>query len=259
MLNSYFILVRKYIRELKPSIPIIITDMLSPIVLYYCFSKTYLEYVRAASGINSGALFISGVICFTVFNTALGDAGFVTFLQRFTQSIKLLLSAPVRVSVIYFAMLTRSIFRALIVTLPVLCVYLLSNNIRFSLLHVLCILSFMILYSSIGVACGVIEAIIAKDFSQVNRLTSSAIVLLAAFSEGIFPIDRLRPSLYTTIAKINPVSRINKVLQSVFSGHPLNYQILVLLGLFLLISIILNAIAINRFHNRDAVIEINPS
>ncbi|QJC34133.1 ABC transporter permease [Enterobacteriaceae endosymbiont of Donacia cinerea] len=193
-------------KEINRFLRIWIQTILPPIMnisLYFIiFGKLINLHVNKILGFSYIQFIIPGLIMMSIINNSYSNVASSFFGSKFQHYIEELLIAPVPTNLIILGYISGGIMRSLII-----CIILTLISTFFISLHVYSWLFFIIiviLTSILFSLAGLLNAIFAKDFDDINFIPTFILTPLTSLS-GVFYSTLSLPIFWQKILKINPI------------------------------------------------------
>jgi len=215
-------------------IPPMLTSSLFIIIFGYSLGSRISE-VAEVPYLN---FILPGLLMMGVIMSAYASTSFSLFIQKFHGSIQELLVAPIAYWQIIAGFTAAAMLRSFIVGSGILAVSLLFTSI--TIYNVFILFSFIILVSMLFSFAGIVTALWAENFDQINVFSTFLITPLT-YLGGVFYSVEMLPPFWAGLAKFNPILYMVDGFRYGFIGVsdvPVLYSFLVVFFLTLVFFII---------------------
>ena len=178
-------------------IPPIITSTLFISIFGYSLGSQ----ISTVAGIPYIEFIIPGLLMMGVIMSAYMAASFSLFIQKFHGSIQELLVAPISYWQIIIGITVGAVIRSLLVGIGILLVSLLFTTI--SVFNLFILLYFIIFVSLLFAFAGIVTALWADNFDQMN-IFSTFVITPLTYLGGVFYSIHILPPFWQMLAKFNP-------------------------------------------------------
>jgi ABC-2 type transport system permease protein len=179
-------------------IPPILTSSLFIIIFGYSLGSRITE----VAGVTYLEFIIPGLLMMGVIMSAYTSTSVSLFIQKFHGSIQELLVSPISYWEIIAGLTISAIIRALIVGAGIMIISLLFTSLS---IHNFFLLLFFILMTSLMFSfAGIVTALWAKNFDQVNVFSTFLITPLT-YLGGVFYSVEMLPTFWQKVALFNPI------------------------------------------------------
>ncbi len=229
-------------REVERTFAVVIQTLVAPLisaVLYlFIFGTVIGSRIDDFAGVPFISFVFPGVLMLSIINASFASASSGLYFMRFARSIEEILVAPLS----YFEMLVgfvgSAVTRAVIVGGLILAAGLLFGAV--SLVDPLGFLFYVVAIAAIFAMLGIITALWAEDFEQLQVLNTFVITPLT-YLGGIFYSITFLPDLAATITRFNPFFYFADGIRSSMIGYSeanTTIGLLVTLGLLAFLSVL---------------------
>jgi ABC-2 type transport system permease protein len=181
-------------------------SLASPIIstcLYFVvFGSAIGDRIQAVDGVPYGAFIVPGLILLTVLQQSISNASFAFFFPKFVGTIYELLSAPVSYLEIVIGYAGAATMKSMIIGLVILATATIFVDLH--VLHPLWMLAFLFLTCVTFSVLGLILAVWAKDFQQLQIVPLLIVTPLVFLGGTFYSIDML-PPFWQKVTLLNPV------------------------------------------------------
>lgn len=215
-------------------IPSILTSSLFILIFGYSLGSR----IATIEGVPYIQFIIPGLLMMGVIMNAYAQTSFSLFIAKFHQSIQELLLAPISYWQIIAGITIGGIIRATLVGSGILIISLLLTTITIHNLFI--ILFFTIMTSLLFAFAGIVTALWANNFDQMN-IFSTFLITPLTYLGGVFYSIKMLPEPWSTIAQFNPILYMVDGFRYGFLGFsdvPLLYSIIVVSCLTLIFFIL---------------------
>ncbi len=224
----FWTLVRKEVmRVLRIWSQSIVPPILTSSLFIIIFGTALGSHVPAIHGVPYLAFIVPGLVMMGIIMSAYASTSFSLFISKFQNSIQELLVSPISYWQIIWGLTIGAIVRASLVGLGIGIVGLLLTPITIH--NVFVLIFFVIMTSLLFSFAGIVTALWASNFDQMNVFSTFVITPLT-YLGGIFYTIGGLPEPWQTIAKFNPILYIVDGFRYGFLGAsdiPLVYSMLV--------------------------------
>lgn len=215
-------------------IPPILTSTLFILIFGYSLGSQ----ITAVAGVSYLEYIIPGLMMMGVIMSSYAGTSFSLFIQKFHGSIQELLVAPISYWQIIAGLTIAAVIRGLLVGLGILLISMIFTSITVS--HIFFLLFFIIMVALLFSFAGIVTALWANNFDQMN-IFSTFIITPLTYLGGVFYSIKMLPSFWGNVAKFNPILYMVDGFRYGFIGVtdvPLFHSVIVVLvltvGFFLL-------------------------
>jgi len=193
---------KEIIRIFRIWIQTILPPIINQTLYFVIFGGLIGSQIQAIDGVKYMAFIVPGLITMTIINNAFTNSSFSFFIMKFQRNIEEVMVAPVKSWVMIVGYTIGSIVRSLVVSLLIFLVSLIfvSYNIHNALVGIL----FMILTGTVFSLLGLINAIYANKFDDVNIIPTFVLTPLTYLGGVFYAVNKL-PPLFQTLSQFNPI------------------------------------------------------
>ncbi len=192
-------------REVKRTMRVVIQTLVAPMVsatLYiFIFGTVIGSQISEVSGVPYISFVFPGILMLSVINASFASASSALYFMRFTRGIEEILIAPFSYIEMLVGLVGSAVMRALMVSFLILLVGILFGAV--SLVHPLWCVFYVASISSIFAILGIIVALWAESFEQLQVMNTFIITPLT-YLGGIFYSVTFLPDLAETLTRLNP-------------------------------------------------------
>lgn len=220
----------------------IIPPILTSILFILIFGFSLGSRISEIHGVSYLQFIIPGLLMMGVIMSAYSTA-FSLYLQRFQGSIQELLVAPISYWHMILGITLGGVLRALLVGAGILIVSLIFGAVTIQ--HFFVVLLFIILVSMLFAFAGIVTALWANDFDQLNIFSTFLITPLTYLGGVFYSVDML-PAFWRSLAHFNPILYMVDGFRFGFLGHsdiPLLYS----LGIVVALTIFFFVLCVQMF------------
>ncbi len=226
-------------------IPPIITASLYILIFGYSLG----DKINLGTGQDYMIFIFPGLLLMGVITSAYSNSSFSLFINKFHRSIRELLASPMTYLSINAGYTIGSLFRAGIVAIGVFLVGLILAGITIKniSLAILIIFITIIIFSQFGI----LTAIWAQDFDQINVFTVFLITPLIYLGGVFYPVELL-PPFWKTLSSLNPIYYLIDSFRYCFTGIS-NTSVSVSISIAIIIAISLTFLNLYLMKNSDKI------
>jgi ABC-2 type transport system permease protein len=192
-------------REVQRTLRVVIQTLIAPVVsaaLYlFIFGTVIGTKIEDFAGVPYISFVFPGVLMLSLINSSFASASSSLYFMRFTRGIEEILIAPFSYVEMLVGLVGSAVTRAVMVAGLILLTGMLFGAV--SLVNPLAFLFYVIAISAIFAMLGIIVALWAESFEQLQVLNTFVITPLT-YLGGIFYSVTFLPPLAATITNLNP-------------------------------------------------------
>tara|TARA_Y100000031_G_C8015900_1_gene290248 strand:- start:54 stop:650 length:597 start_codon:yes stop_codon:yes gene_type:complete len=190
-----------------------------------------------------------GLLLMGVITSAYSNSSFSLFINKFHRSIRELLASPMTYFSINMGYTIGSLFRAGIIAIGVFMVgfFLADITILNVPLAILIIFITIIIFSQFGI----LTAIWAQDFDQINVFTVFLITPLIYLGGVFYPVELL-PPFWKTLSSLNPIYYLVDSFRYCFTGTS-NTDVMISVSIATLLAILLLFLNLHLMKTSDKI------
>ena len=192
-------------REVKRTLRVVVQTLVAPTVsaaLYiFIFGTVIGSKISDFAGVPYIQFVFPGVLMLSIINASFASASSALYFMRFTRGIEEMLITPFSYLEMLIGLVGSAVARALMVSFLILLVGILFGAV--SLVHPLGFVFYIAAISSIFAMLGIIVALWAESFEQLQVLNTFFITPMT-YLGGIFYSITMLPPLAATITRFNP-------------------------------------------------------
>jgi ABC-2 type transport system permease protein len=229
-------------REVKRTLRVVIQTLVAPVIsaaLYiFIFGSVIGTRIDDFAGVPYISFVFPGVLMLSIINASFASASSALYFMRFSRGIEEILITPFSYVEMLVGLVGSAVMRALMVSLLILLVGVLFGAV--TLLHPFWFLFYVSAIASIFAMLGIIVALWAESFEQLQVLNTFVITPLT-YLGGIFYSITFLPPLAVTITKLNPFFYFADGVRSSMIGYSEAHSVIgfcVVTGLVILLSLI---------------------
>ena len=220
--------VRRLLRVWKQTlVPPIITSLLYILIFGYSLGSRITEI----GGVSYLSFIFPGLIIMGVISASYANSSASLYISKFAGNIQELLVAPISYMSIIGAICLSCLVRGVIVALGT--IFIGSFFAGLTISNIFVIVTVMVLTSLLFGLAGIVTALWAQSFDQMNVFAVFVVTPLTYLGGVFYSIDML-PSFWKTVSLFNPIYYIVDAFRYGFLGisySPVWISLLVLLGL----------------------------
>lgn len=207
-------------REVQRTFRVVIQTLVAPVIsaaLYiFIFGSVIGTRIDDFSGVPYISFVFPGVLMLSIINASFSSASSALYFMRFTRGIEEVLIAPFSYLEMLLGFVGSAVSRAMIVAFLILGVGLLFNAV--SLVNPLMFVVYVAAVSAIFAMLGIIVALWAESFEQLQVLNTFVITPLT-YLGGIFYSITFLPPLVATLTRANPFFYFADAIRSSMIGY----------------------------------------
>lgn len=228
-------------REVKRTFRVAIQTLVAPVIsaaLYiFIFGMVIGSKITEISGVPYITFVFPGILMLAVINSSFASASSALYFMRFTRGIEEILITPFSYLEMLIGFVGSAITRAIMVAFLILGVGLIFGAV--SLVHPFLFLLYIACIAAIFAMLGIITALWAENFEQLQVLNTFVITPLT-YLGGIFYSITFLPELARTLTELNPFfyftdavrsSMIGATEANAFVGMILIFGLVIFLGI----------------------------
>jgi ABC-2 type transport system permease protein len=200
-IGLYTMLRREVRRTLRVVVQTLVAPMVSATLYIFIFGTVIGSQISKVSGVPYISFVFPGILMLSVINASFASASSALYFMRFTRGIEEILIAPFSYIEMLVGLVGSAVMRALMVSFLILLVGVLFGAV--SLVHPLWFVFYVASISSIFAILGIIVALWAESFEQLQVMNTFIITPLT-YLGGIFYSVTFLPELAATLTKLNP-------------------------------------------------------
>ncbi len=229
-------------REIQRTFRVVIQTLVAPVIsatLYiFIFGSVIGTRIDDFSGVPYISFVFPGVLMLSIINASFSSASSALYFMRFTRGIEEVLIAPFSYLEMLLGFVGSAVSRAMIVAFLILGVGVLFNAV--SLVNPLMFVVYVAAVSAIFAMLGIIIALWAESFEQLQVLNTFVITPLT-YLGGIFYSITFLPPLAATLTRVNPFFYFADGIRSSMIGYSeanstigaiVIFGLVIILGLF---------------------------
>jgi ABC-2 type transport system permease protein len=207
-------------REVERTMQVVIQTLVAPVVsagLYlFIFGTVLGSKIEDFAGVPYIEFVFPGILMLSIINASFASASSALYFMRFSRSIEELLIAPFSYLEMLVGFVGSAVIRALLVAILILITGWLFGAV--SLVSLPGFLFYVVAISSIFAMLGIITALWAENFEQLQVLNTFVITPLT-YLGGIFYSISFLPELVATLTRLNPFFYFADGLRSAMIGY----------------------------------------
>ncbi len=200
-IGLYTMLRREVTRTLRVMVQTLLAPMVSAALYIFIFGMVIGSQIKEVSGVPYISFVFPGVLMLSVINSSFASASSALYFMRFTKGIEEILITPFSYLEMLLGLVGSAAMRAMMVALLILAVGLVFGAV--SLNHPLQFIFYVASIASIFAALGIIVALWAESFEQLQVMNTFIITPLT-YLGGIFYSVTFLPELAATFTRLNP-------------------------------------------------------
>jgi ABC-2 type transport system permease protein len=244
-IGLYTVLRREVRRTFRVATQTLVAPVISAVLYIFIFGLVIGSQIKEVSGVPFISFVFPGILMLSVINASFASASSSLYFMRFTRGIEEILITPFSYIEMLVGFVGSAITRALIVSFLILGVGLLFGAV--SLAHPFLFIFYISCIASIFAMLGIIVALWAENFEQLQVLNTFVITPLT-YLGGIFYSITFLPELAASLTRLNPFFYFaDGVRNSMIGVSEANTTV----GLILTISLVvaLGTLVIHLFRN----------
>jgi len=192
-------------REVQRTFRVVIQTLVAPVisaVLYiFIFGMVIGSHIDPVNGVTYISFVFPGILMLSIINSSFSSASSSLYFMRFTRGIEEVLISPFSYIEMIIGFVSGAVIRSLMVAFLILMVGLVFGAV--SLVNPLAFVFYVVAISAIFSLLGIIVALSAESFEQLQILNTFIITPLT-YLGGIFYSIYMLPELAQTITRLNP-------------------------------------------------------
>lgn len=202
MIALFTLIRREVVRFLRIWTQSLVPPILTSTLFILIFGYSLGSRISSIGGVSYLEFIVPGLLMMGVINSAYSQTSFSLYLRKFQNSIHELLVAPVTYWQIIAGLTIAGMLRGVIVGIGILVVSLFFASI--SIYSVSVLLFFIIGISMLFSFAGIVTALWADNFDQMN-IFSTFLITPLTYLGGVFYSITILPPFWQNVAKFNPV------------------------------------------------------
>ncbi len=236
-------------REVKRTMRVVVQTLVAPTIsaaLYlFIFGTVIGTKIDDFAGVPYISFVFPGVLLLSIINASFASASSALYFMRFTRGIEEILITPFSYLEMLVGLVSSAVARAVMVAILILATGFLFGAV--SLVNPLAFLLYVVAVAAIFAMLGIIVALWAEGFEQLQVLNTFVITPLT-YLGGIFYSITFLPSLAADITRLNPFFYFADGIRSSMIGYS-EANSLVGAGLTFVLVVVLGAIVIQLFRS----------
>jgi ABC-2 type transport system permease protein len=235
-------------REVERTFAVVIQTLVAPLIsaaLYlFIFGTVIGSRIDDFAGVPFISFVFPGVLMLSIINASFAASSSGLYFMRFSRSIEEILIAPLSYLEMLIGFVGSAVARAVMVAALVLGVGILFGAIQLATLNVLLFLFYVVAIASIFSMLGIIVALWAEDFEQLQVLNTFVITPLT-YLGGIFYSITFLPPLAAKITEFNPFFYFADGIRSSMIGYSeanTGVGLVVIIGLLVFLALLVTHI-----------------
>lgn len=200
-IGVYTLVRREVERTFRVMIQTIFSPVISAALFIFIFGHVVGSRIDTIGGISYLHFVFPGILIMNVLTSAFSHASSAVYFARFIKSIEEILVAPLSYVEMITGYVVSAVIRALIVGGAILAIGLLFGAV--SLFSIPLFIVYLVAVSTLFAFLGIMTGLMAKNFEQLNIL-STFIIMPFSFLGGMFYTLDMLPSLMRTVTLWNP-------------------------------------------------------
>lgn len=200
-IGLYTMLRREVKRTLRVSVQTLAAPVISAALYIFIFGTVIGSKINDFAGVPYISFVFPGVLMLSIINASFSSASSALFFMKFTRGIEEILITPFSYIEMLLGFVGSAVARAMIVAFLILIVGVLFGAV--TLTHPLMFIFYVAAISAIFAMLGIIIALWAEGFEQLQMLNTFVITPLT-YLGGIFYSITMLPALAASITVLNP-------------------------------------------------------
>lgn len=200
-IGLYTVLRREVKRTMRVAVQTLVAPMISATLYIFIFGTVIGSQIKEVVGVPYISFVFPGILMLSVINAAFASASSALYFMRFTRGIEELLIAPFSYIEMLVGLVGASVLRSLMVAFLILLVGVLFGAV--SLAHPIAFVLYVAAISSIFASLGIIVALWAESFEQL-QVVNTFIITPLTYLGGIFYSISFLPESAAFFTKLNP-------------------------------------------------------
>lgn len=205
LISFYTLFRREFIRTFRVWISTLLSPILTTILYFVIFGHVIGSRVGQMDGYSYLQFIAPGLIMMAIITNSYAASLSAFYFMKFQRDIEGLLITPTSRAVMLLGFVAAGMFRGILVGSIVTIIALLFTHLHLhSLLGVLLV---VLLSSAVFSLAGIINALYAKTFDQLNFMTTFVITPLT-YLGGVFYSIKMLPQFWQHLSLANPITYI---------------------------------------------------
>lgn len=200
-IGLYTVLRREVKRTMRVAVQTLVAPMISATLYIFIFGTVIGSQIKEVVGVPYISFVFPGILMLSVVNAAFASASSALYFMRFSRGIEELLIAPFSYVEMLVGLVGASVLRSLMVAFLILLVGVLFGAV--SLVHPIAFVFYVAAISSIFASLGIIVALWAESFEQL-QVVNTFIITPLTYLGGIFYSISFLPESAAFFTKLNP-------------------------------------------------------
>lgn len=200
-IGLYTMLRREVKRTFRVAIQTLVAPVISSSLYIFIFGVVIGTQIKEISGVPYITFVFPGILMLAVINASFSSASSALYFMRFTKGIEEMLIAPFSYLEMLLGLAGSAVARALLVALLILATGFFFGAV--SLVNPLAFLFYVVSIASIFAILGIIVALWAESFEQLQIMNTFVITPLT-YLGGIFYSIHFLPELASQLTRLNP-------------------------------------------------------
>jgi ABC-2 type transport system permease protein len=233
-------------REVERTMRVVVQTLIAPVIsaaLYlFIFGTVIGTKIEDFAGVPYISFVFPGVLMLSIINASFASASSALYFMRFTRGLEEILIAPFSYLEMLIGFVGSAVTRAVMVALLILATGFLFGSV--SLVNPLAFFFYVVAISSIFAMLGIIVALWAESFEQLQVLNTFVITPLT-YLGGIFYSITFLPEAAAAITRFNPFFYFADGMRSSMIGYSEANSLVglvVIIGLVLFLGVLLTSL-----------------
>lgn len=200
-IGLYTILRREIKRTMRVKVQTLVAPVVSSALYIFIFGTVIGSQISEVSGVPYISFVFPGILMLAVINASFSSASSSLYFMRFTRGIEEMLIAPFSYVEMLLGLVGGAVMRSVLVSFLILLVGVLFGAV--SLISPLIFLFYIACISAIFAIIGIVVALWAESFEQLQSLNTFVITPLT-YLGGIFYSVSFLPDLAAFLTRLNP-------------------------------------------------------
>ncbi|MFC6277385.1 ABC transporter permease [Psittacicella hinzii] len=203
-------------RNLRVWIQNIFSPFITAFLYFLIFGYILGSKIGTINGVSYVFFLAPGFLIMSATNAAFGNGAFPTFMRKYFKTIQYIQSAPLNVHSFIIGITFSGILRGVVIALLIWLASIIFTGTLALYSPALALLT-LVLVCAIYTLAGMINAIYANTFEQINFIPTFVLTPLTYLSGIFFEVSSL-PKFFATLSLFNPVAYVVSAFRYAFLG-----------------------------------------
>ncbi|RIY34591.1 ABC transporter permease [Psittacicella gerlachiana] len=208
--------------EIRRNLRVWIQNIFSPFVTAFLYFLIFGYILGSKIGDLNGVPYVNflvpGFLVIPVMGAAFGNGVFTTFMRKYFKTIQYIQSSPVNVHSFIIGITISGVLRGLIIALLIWLASVIFTG-SFVVANPIMAIVVLILVCTIFSLAGMINAVYANTFEQINFIPTFILTPLTYLSGIFFDVNTL-PTFFAKLSLFNPIAYVVSSFRYTFLGTP---------------------------------------